>query len=60
VSGEAQPGYEPEPEAAADYAISEVRWFDLRDESLWEKDLQQDPYTYPQLVRLRKELGYLP
>ncbi len=59
VSGEARPGYEPEPEAAAVYAIVEVRWFDLRDENGWGEDLQQDPFTYPQLVKLRKTLGYL-
>jgi 8-oxo-dGTP pyrophosphatase MutT (NUDIX family) len=59
VSGKAKPGYEPEPDAAAAYAISEVRWFDLRDESQWGNKLCQDPFTYPQLVQLRKELGYL-
>jgi 8-oxo-dGTP diphosphatase len=58
VSGKASPGYEPEPEAAADYYISEVRWFDLRDEDSWDDELFQDPYTYPQLVRLRQVLGY--
>jgi ADP-ribose pyrophosphatase YjhB (NUDIX family) len=60
VSGEAQPGYEPEPEAAAAYAISEVRWFDLREEDKWGEKLRQDPFTYPQLVQLRRKLGYLP
>jgi 8-oxo-dGTP diphosphatase len=59
VSGEARPGFEPEPEAAAEYAISEVRWFDLRDEGSWGEDLRQDPFTYPQLLQLRKKLGYL-
>jgi 8-oxo-dGTP pyrophosphatase MutT (NUDIX family) len=58
VSGEASPGYEPEPDAAANYSISEVRWFDLRDEVGWDDELCQDPYTYPQLVRLREVLGY--
>jgi hypothetical protein len=58
ISGKASPGYEPAPEAAADYSISEVRWFDLRDESSWDDALFQDPYTYPQLVRLREVLGY--
>ncbi|MGD8813612.1 MAG: NUDIX hydrolase [Anaerolineales bacterium] len=58
VSGVATPGHEPEPEAAAAYSISEVRWFDLRDESNWDEDLRQDPFTYPQLIRLREELGY--
>ena len=59
ISGEARPGFEPEPDAAAAYAISEVRWFDLRDESSWGEDLIQDPFTYPQLIQLRKKLGYL-
>jgi 8-oxo-dGTP diphosphatase len=58
VSGEASPGYEPEPDAAAEYSISEVRWFDLRDEPDWDAELCQDPITYPQLKRLREALGY--
>jgi 8-oxo-dGTP diphosphatase len=58
ISGEASPGFEPEPEAAADYSIVEVRWFDLRDTSGWGKLLERDPYTYPQMVSLREELGY--
>ncbi len=56
ISGEASPGYEPE--AAADASITEVRWFDLLDESAWDEDLRQDPFTYPTLVKLRKTLGY--
>lgn len=59
VSGLARPGYEPEPEAAASYTISEVRWFDLRDENNWGEDLHLDPFTYPQLVQLRIKLGYI-
>jgi len=58
VSGEASPGYEPELEAAADYAISEVCWFDLRSTTAWLDELREDPYTYPQLIRLREKLGY--
>ena len=60
VGGTPSPGYEPEVEAAENYAITEVRWFDLRDESDWGADLSGDPFTYPQLVRARKRLGYLP
>lgn len=45
--------------AAERYAISEVRWFDLRDESDWGLDLLTEPFTYPQLVQARKKLGYL-
>ena len=58
IGGEASPGYEPEPEAAADYSISAVRWYDLRDESEWGYNLLQDQYTYPQLVKLKQLLGY--
>lgn len=58
VSGKASPGYEPEPQAAADYAISEVRWFDLKTETEWGEELRKDPITYPQLVNLRERLGY--
>ena len=58
VSGVAKPGYEPEPEAAAAYSITAVQWLDLRDESGWEEGIRQDPFTYPQLARLRELLGY--
>ena len=58
IAGTATPGYEPEPDAAATYAITEVRWFDLQDESTWDDLLRTDPFTYPQLVRLREALGY--
>jgi ADP-ribose pyrophosphatase YjhB (NUDIX family) len=58
VGGEAQPGYEPEDEAAEEYAISAVRWLDLRQPTTWEMDIQSDPITYPLLRRLRIALGY--
>ena len=58
IEGIPKPGYEPEPEAAAEYSIVEVRWFDLRDEIDWGDKLLQDPITYPQLLRLREALGY--
>ena len=58
ISGAARPGYEPEPEAAASYSISEVKWFDLRDINQWGNELIKDPFTYPQLVLLREFLGY--
>ncbi|MBN1642207.1 MAG: NUDIX domain-containing protein, partial [Anaerolineae bacterium] len=58
VGGRAQPGSEPEPDAASAYAIAEVAWFDLRDESGWPRLLVEDPYTYPQLRRIRAALGY--
>jgi 8-oxo-dGTP pyrophosphatase MutT (NUDIX family) len=58
VSGVAKPGYEPEPEAAAEYSITAVQWLDLRDDSGWEEAIKEDPFTYPQLERLRGLLGY--
>ena len=58
IGGEASPGYEPEPEAAVNYSISAVRWFDLGDESDWGEILRQDQYTYPQLLNLRELLEY--
>jgi 8-oxo-dGTP pyrophosphatase MutT (NUDIX family) len=58
IAGVASPGYEPEPEAAAEYSITEVRWFDLRDEATWGEAIKHDPFTYPQLVSLREVLGY--
>lgn len=58
VAGVAKPGYEPEPEAAADYAITAVQWLDLRTESGWDDGIKADPFTYPQLERLRGLLGY--
>lgn len=60
VAGQAQPGYEPEPDAAQAYAISEVAWFDLRDETTWDPLITDDSYTYPQLRQIRSALGYAP
>ena len=57
-TGDPQPGYEPEPGPAARYAISEVKWLDLEDEDSWDETLKSDPYTYPELVRIRKIIGY--
>ncbi len=59
ISGGASPGYEPEPEAAADYSISTARLFDLRDDIDWSEYLLHDPFTYPQFMKLRHVLGYL-
>ena len=58
VSGEAAPGYEPEPEAAATYAISAVGWFDLREPLSWGHAVAGDAITYPLLLRVRAALGY--
>ena len=59
-SGEASVGYEPEADASSWYSITEVKWFDLRDESYWDAELVNDFISYEQLRRLRKKLGYLP
>ena len=58
VGGEESPGYEPEPEAASEYAISQVKWFDLKDDSKWESRLVENPFTYPILQKIRTVLGY--
>ncbi len=58
VKGEAQPGYEPEVEAAQNYAIVEVRWFDLRDPGSWVAKMREDPFTFPLVQRIRRALGY--
>lgn len=56
--GNAQPGYEPEPEVAEHYAITEVRWFDLSDTASWDQLVKADPITYPLLQKLQSVLGY--
>ena len=58
IGGNASPGFEPEIEASENYAITQVRWFDLREETDWGDELLTDPFTYPQLVNARKKLGY--
>ena len=58
IGGQASPGHEPEEEAADTYAITEVRWFDLRDDRGWGTDLLSDSFTYPQIARLSRDLGY--
>jgi drug/metabolite transporter (DMT)-like permease/ADP-ribose pyrophosphatase YjhB (NUDIX family) len=57
LSGQASPGYEPEPEAASQYAIVEVGWFDLRDEASWGEKVMSDRFTYPLMCKLRDALG---
>jgi ADP-ribose pyrophosphatase YjhB (NUDIX family) len=57
ISGEAKPGYEPEPEAAALYGIVEVRWFDLWDESGWPDLIRADYITYTNIQRVREALA---
>lgn len=57
LSGEAAPGYEPELEAAAWYAIVETSWIDLTNPLSWDRKLADDPYTLPQVKQIRKLLG---
>ena len=59
MKGNASPGIEPEPEAASEYSIAEVKWFDLQDESGWDAELITDPFTYDDVQRIRKRLGDL-
>lgn len=58
LSGEAAPGYEPEPEASANYRIDQVAWVDLRDPSTWSPAVTSDRFTYPALQQIRSLLGY--
>lgn len=57
VSGQAAPGYEPEAEAAAAYAITDVAWFDLRAEESWEAAIFE-PIASLILPEIRQALGY--
>jgi len=59
VSGQAAPGYEPEADAAASYAITEVAWFDLRSEASWEASIFTNHIAYPVIQEIRRVLGYL-
>jgi ADP-ribose pyrophosphatase YjhB (NUDIX family) len=58
ISGQASPGYEPEEDAAALYAITEVAWFDLCSEECWEASLFDNHIAYPILQEIRRALGY--
>ena len=59
VSGQAAPGYEPEADAAAFYAITAVAWFDLRSEDCWEVSIFDNHIAYPVLQEIRRKLGYV-
>ena len=50
----AAPGYEPEPEVAAFYAIAAVKWVTLADESTWGEDVLSDYITASLLRRVRE------
>lgn len=56
VSGEAQPGYEPELEASSIYKIAEVRWVDIWDESGWDPLMRDDPITAANLDYVQRAL----
>lgn len=53
IAGEASPGYEPEPNAAAIYAIDEVKWFSLFDETTWDELILNDAITLSGLRRIQ-------
>ena len=55
---QARPGHEPEPGTSEIYVISEVAWFDLRDETVWDPQLLNDAYSYAQMREIRAVLGY--
>ena len=59
LSGEAEPGYEPEITAQEQYRIAEVGWFDLKSEMSWDPIATNDLATYTKLQSVRKALGYL-
>jgi 8-oxo-dGTP pyrophosphatase MutT (NUDIX family) len=56
LAGEPSPGIEPEPEAASVYAIADVRWYNLYDESTWGVLIIDDPVVSPLLRRVRVAL----
>lgn len=58
LSGEPQPGYEPEVEAANQYGITEVAWFDLREPTGSDARLANDPQTAAIVGRIQNRLGY--
>ena len=55
LNNDAKPGFGE----GSTIEIIEVKWFDLRSEADWDPLLVNDPFTYDQLQRVRKELGYL-
>ena len=56
ISGEAQPGYEPEIEASSVYKIAEVRWVDVWDTSTWDARISADPITSANLAIIQQAL----
>lgn len=56
LTDQAAPGYEPELDASAIYAIVEVAWFSLADETTWNDMIANDPIIAPMLRRIWKAL----
>jgi 8-oxo-dGTP diphosphatase len=56
ITMDAAPGYEPEPDVSAFYAIVQVGWFSIEDESTWNETLLKDLITAPLLRRVREAL----
>ncbi len=57
VGGTAAPGVEPEDEAA-NFAITDVRWFDLADPASWFEYIAAEEWVVPLLWEIRGALGY--
>jgi 8-oxo-dGTP pyrophosphatase MutT (NUDIX family) len=55
MTGDAAPGFEPEPEAAALVAIVDVGWYDLFDEATWGA-FDGDPVTLWVLRHIRRAM----
>ena len=58
VSGQAQPGYEPETEASEQYGIVAVGWFDLRHPETWDELLRSDRLTFSLMRRIQAAMGH--
>lgn len=58
LTGEAQPGFEPELEGDPHLTTTDVRWFDLRADSEWDEQMKNDKITCPQVQQIRAVLGY--
>jgi hypothetical protein len=54
---EAAPGHEPEPDAAASYAITAVRWVPLAPEAAWGDEILADAITARNLRLVRAALA---
>jgi len=57
TGGSEAPGLEPEAEAA-NFAITDVRWFDLTDPPRWSEYITEKEWVVPLLWEVRSALGY--